>query len=401
MPNLFTNYIHLWLIIVWYTYYSPGFLRRETPSFLSFLHIMAWLSSPSKEILVIMGTLPTTWRPSASTTYHIPSNWFVEVNLRHHTSYFKHNNSPHIYHLNNGELTLFKINKSPKTRLKAAYLNVPYQCELRFNETDFIPVDIHVNDWGISILENFPTFHHCTSNNTRTFKEVIESLPPSLKCICGTLTLPPDDGAKLITSLESSNKSILACNDASLKDNRAVHTWIISSGDINDITDPYMQISGSGPIDGSPQYLSLARAELTGLTALAITIKLFRECYNSRANFTILCDNQGMLKKFELIPFHHLRFHHEKNVDLLLSHHHFSSNVPVTYSLVEACKWKAVGFHWGFNKTMSVTGMKFTTYGWIKWQIRNGPKGVHQIVPQRLPLPKNGRYMLFILNIIN
>jgi len=105
-----------------------------------------------------------------------------------------------------------------------------------------------------------------------------------------------------------------------------------------------MQISGSGPIDGSPQYLSLARAELTGLTALAIIIKLFREFYNSRANFTILCDNQGMLKKCELIPFHHLRFHHEKNVDLLLSHHHFSSNVLVTYSLVRGMQMKCRGF---------------------------------------------------------
>jgi hypothetical protein len=103
---------------------------------------------------------------------HIPSNWFVKVNFCHHTPYFKLNNSPHMYHLNNGELTLFKINKSPRKRLKATYLNVPYQCDLRFNESEFIPVDIYVNR-GISILGTIPTFHQVTSKSSRTFKEVI------------------------------------------------------------------------------------------------------------------------------------------------------------------------------------------------------------------------------------
>jgi len=262
----------------------------------------------------------------------IPTNWFVRVNLRHHTPYFKHNMSPHLYLLNDGELMTFKLNKSPRSRLKATYITVPYQCELSFNQSDFIPVDIHVNNRGISVLGKFPTFHQDTSTSSSSFKEVIVSLPPSLKRICGCITLPPDDGAKLISSIETSNKTIIACSDASLKNNRAAHAWIISTGDINDITDPFMHISGSGPVDRLPQFLSLVRADLTGLTALTIILKLYREFYISRAKVNILCDNQGMLKKCEHIPFHRLRFHREKNVDLLLSHRQFSSNVPVTYS---------------------------------------------------------------------
>jgi len=267
----------------------------------------------------------------------------------------------------------FRINKSPKTRFKATYLNIPYQCDIPFIESDFRPVDVFIGDQGISILGHFPLLNNSLSRDPpNNLKEAIESLPPSVQQICGTINYRPDLGKKLFHSINLCNNSILACSDASLKENHAVHAWIISSGDINDITDPMLHISGAGPVDDCFQYLSLARAELTGLTALAIILKVFGEFYSSTAKVSLLCNNQGMLKKCEQIPTHRLSFVGRK----MWIYYCLTVMLPNIFQLTIP----GLRVMWIKNpgNLLSIYGinvspeMKSTTFGWIEWQIKSG-----------------------------
>jgi hypothetical protein len=89
--------------------------------------------------------------------------------------------------------------------------------------------------------------------------------------------LPPDYGELLCNAFVYKNKTLFGASDASLKEGRATHAWILSSGDINYIDNPLMNILGAGPAHGIPHFLSSAREELQGITALTIKVRLFME----------------------------------------------------------------------------------------------------------------------------
>jgi hypothetical protein len=60
---------------------------------------------------------------------------------------------------------------------------------------------------------------------------------------------------------------LLGASDASLKDAKCSHAWILSMGEVHHMEDPNMSLGGYGPVDGLPSDLSLARGELHGQTA--------------------------------------------------------------------------------------------------------------------------------------
>jgi len=93
------------------------------------------------------------------------------------------------------------------------------------------------------------------------------------------------------------NSSLFGASDATLKDGRALHVWILSSGKIGNIEDSGGHISGSGPVHGETQYLSSARGELQGIAAITTIANLLSKFHNQKLKVSSICDNSGVISK--------------------------------------------------------------------------------------------------------
>jgi hypothetical protein len=216
-----------------------------------------------------------------------------------------------------------------RTSRWAIYLNIPYQCSISFNRVDFHPVDVHYHNKGISIVgKYFKKINPEKCDQTKSLRETLKNIHPSLKEICGNITIPEDDGKMLISAIQS-KKSLYGASDASLKNGRATHAWIISSGNINDIEHPLMHISGSGSVHGATHYLSLSRGELQGITALTIIAKVIMEYFSSRIPSTFVCDNTGVIKRASQGNISSLKSQRAVNIDLYLTHKELKKDMDI------------------------------------------------------------------------
>jgi hypothetical protein len=103
-------------------------------------------------------------------------------------------------------------------------------------------------------------------------------LPKSLRRLCGRISIPPDGGKKLMAYVKDDETALLGVSDASIKNGCGTHAWILTTGEMEHMSDPCMKLEGSGPVDGDPYTMSSARGELQGQTALAIvTSTLLKE----------------------------------------------------------------------------------------------------------------------------
>jgi hypothetical protein len=195
------------------------------------------------------------------------------------------------------------MSPNAKSSSQVSYLNIPYKCSVTFDENEFLPVDVHSHSKGWSVVGKWFTSQPSIILPLRTLKEAFDNLHPSFKQICGKIQLPPDDGV-LLHSVSRDQQSLFGASDTSLKDDRASHAWILSSGKIHDISTPLLHISGSGSVHGAPQYLSSSRGELQGLTALTIATKVFSNHFNSYPKSTFICDNTGVQRKNLKAIFH-------------------------------------------------------------------------------------------------
>ncbi len=110
----------------------------------------------------------------------------------------------------------------------------------------------------------------------RTLWDAFLALPMALQRMCGDVSFPSDDGSHLLKKkIQANNSKIFGCSDAAKKGDKGTHTWIHSSGQINDIDDQDLNLSGSGPVDGHSPFSSSGCCELQGITALVIMAKLF------------------------------------------------------------------------------------------------------------------------------
>jgi hypothetical protein len=97
--------------------------------------------------------------------------------------------------------------------------------------------------------------------------------------------------------LNNSNLPLLGASDASLKDEQCSHEWILSTGEVHHMEDPYMPLRGYGSVDGIPSDLSSVRGELHGQTALAVmsqTLLTSTACINYPVK--LIGDNKGIQK---------------------------------------------------------------------------------------------------------
>jgi hypothetical protein len=76
--------------------------------------------------------------------------------------------------------------------------------------------------------------------------------------------------------LQGANNNIFAASDASVKNKKAAHAWILSTGKVTDIMDPLLNLHGYGPVHGPSQSLSSTRGELQGITAITIISILYQ-----------------------------------------------------------------------------------------------------------------------------
>jgi hypothetical protein len=129
---------------------------------------------------------------------------------------------------------------------------------------------------------------------------------------------PPDEGKSLIHKIESTKGFLYGSSDASLKHSTAAHSWIISSGDKDDIGNPLMNISGTGPVDGHSPYLSSTRGECQGQTAITVIANMFLKFHRSSVTLKIVSDSQNDQADTHLDNINRLWSHRTPDIDLRL-----------------------------------------------------------------------------------
>jgi hypothetical protein len=90
--------------------------------------------------------------------------------------------------------------------------------------------------------------------------------------------------------------------------------WIISSGKVDDIMTPILNISGAGAVHGMPKYLSSARGELQGITAISIILNLLSDYHHKRITTSSICGNIGVINKCTNGHFSSLRHNRGANL---------------------------------------------------------------------------------------
>jgi hypothetical protein len=115
-------------------------------------------------------------------------------------------------------------------------------------------VEVNFDHAGICLLCETGINNHSTPNPipvTRTLQQVFETLPQFLKKLYGCVSVPSDNGHSLIRKLNSKGTPLYGASDALLKDGSCSHAWIMSTGDVEDIKDLLLSITGSGAMDGT------------------------------------------------------------------------------------------------------------------------------------------------------
>ena len=234
--------------------------------------------------------------------------------------------SPHLYQKDTESLTCFHIKRRQKVHLR--HLTTTYHIYVTYFFLHWLLPSWRAPTQRQYLFSGFfPTTHtnETKKHPSKSLQKAFYRLPPSLRHISGNVKFPTDNGISLIQAIQQSTwRALYGSSDATLKSQCSTHAWIISSSQTDDISNRDKNISGAGPIDGLPSYLSSSRAELTGLTALVIIANLFMDFHNTKTSFYASCDNHGMIKKCSLYPSNRLRLRREKNSDLFLVHRIYS-----------------------------------------------------------------------------
>jgi hypothetical protein len=130
-----------------------------------------------------------------------------------------------------------------------------------------------------------------------SLKDLHPYLPKAIQCLCVHVKLPPDDGVALSQYIQTSSKPLYGAADASFNDSNTSHAWVLSTDNIEDLANPIMNISGSGPVDGHPHDMSSSRGELQeGQTALVALSNPFFGKFNIQHHpVHVTGDNQGVM----------------------------------------------------------------------------------------------------------
>lgn len=117
---------------------------------------------------------------------------------------------------------------------------MPYICDTPINDQQAIPVDVHFHSKGISIIGDWYYMPAPVSNSGQklTLRETFDRLPIAIQQTCGRVVFPPNNGTTLLNDIATTSGTLFGASDASLKNHRSSHAWIISSGSTQDIEEP-------------------------------------------------------------------------------------------------------------------------------------------------------------------
>lgn len=166
----------------------------------------------------------------------------------------------------------------------------------------FHPVDTSFTSDSLKLLGPIPVSPPTPDSTPHetSLQESFSNLHPSLRQICGNVSFPPDNGVATLTALTQSH-AIHGDSDASLKDGKAAHAWVISPGLPEHLLDPTLNIHGSRPVDGYTPDMSSTRAEIHGIMAATIIAHLFLKYHSITKQNKLTGDSQSAIKK---IPTH-------------------------------------------------------------------------------------------------
>jgi len=195
----------------------------------------------------------------------------------------------------------------------------------------FFPVDTHFSRDGIIVVGRF-----YSSNNDgpvpvpppHSLREAFHLLPESMRQIWGTVYIPDDDGKELKERILNKNK-LFGASDAAFKKGKASHAWILSSGDVDNISPPDLHIAGSGPVDGHSYEMPSTRGEIHEVTAMSIMAQLFLNFHSISTPVEAICDNKGVINMCSFASFNHLKNHRERNTDLFFTQRSVHRKTPI------------------------------------------------------------------------
>jgi hypothetical protein len=269
-------------------------------------YMAIWKEYMMKYVQPRLPILLTSWNPKAPPHY----NTTYYLSLRTGKLYGK---------VHNGRFHMHEASRTqPGSRTTTFHPTYSETDICSDTENSLKPVDVAHSNQQITIL--------CFSNinNHKGHLTSIQynysfyrKLPKSLRRLCGQISIPPDGGDKLMTYIKDRDANLIGVSDASVIDGNGTHAWILTTGEKEHLSDPYMKLEGHGPVDGDKSAMSSARGELQGQTALTIITEAFLSAHNETdMEVTFYTDNQGVQKSCNHPKIRRIGHHRKANMDL-------------------------------------------------------------------------------------
>ena len=140
-------------------------------------------------------------------------------------------------------------------------------------------------------------------------RDLYRNLSPELQRIVGSVEWPDMESMVDIVNAITHGTG-MGVSDGSVRPltGKATHAWIFQAGNGS-------AISGSGPVDGTPNTCTSHRAEIQGSAALLIILSLIVKFFNiTRGKISTYCDNQSVVSKLQR-GWRTWRFRHTKGPD--------------------------------------------------------------------------------------
>jgi len=321
MINRCRFYLNLISIYDLYVYdgsrIHPSYIHREYPP--SRIPLAQWPSypKPPKHYWILWNHFLHFHVPAYRSSIQFQWNTLSQPNYAN--IFFRHRQRLSIFRVVAEDVSEYNLLGTRQN--KVFYESVPCLTSISPTDPDLYPVEIYTTLRGFQYIMKTNINSHAGERQappSPTLADMFRALPESLQILCGRVTFPPDDGNRLLATIESSYGCLYGDSDASLKRSTSAHSWFISSGNIDDIEDPYLHISGSGPVDGYAQHLSSTRGERQGQVAIAVIANLLLKFHKSNAPLKIISDSKNYHDDPNLDCIHRLRTHRTPDMVLRL-----------------------------------------------------------------------------------
>jgi hypothetical protein len=253
------------------------------------------------------------------------TSWNTRTKPHYNTTYYLCSRNGKLYEkVTNNEYKMYEALRSQHGSRTTTFHNTPVETYITNETQEYLqPVDVTHSKHHIIILCTIKINDHGSPSITSIHSKYsfYRKLPKSLRRLCGKISLPPDGGQRLMEYVKDCDASLIGVSDASVIEGQGTHAWILTTGEMEHLSDPYMKLEGQGPVDGDTLAMSSARGELQGQTALAImTGALLMEHDATDTPITFYTDNQGVQKSCHNPKTHRIGHHRKANMDLHMEH---------------------------------------------------------------------------------